>query len=78
MPQSTGVGRKVGSAPQRSDPGKVSASDSLTLDLCNPCARIQRRVSLSDSQALPLSVDVSAFFQSRREGLHRDDWTPQR
>lgn len=49
VPKPTGVGRKAGNAPQRSDPGKVSASDGLTLDLCDPCARIQRRVSLSDS-----------------------------
>ncbi|KAJ5932981.1 hypothetical protein N7516_007470 [Penicillium verrucosum] len=33
-----GVGRKAGNASQRSDPGKVSASDDLTLDLCNPCS----------------------------------------
>ena len=45
--------------PLRINPGKVSASDGLTLDLCNPCARIQRQVSLSDSPCRSMSRPFS-------------------
>lgn len=61
-----GVGRKVGNVSQRSDPGKVSASDDLTLDLCNPCVRIQRWVSLSDS---PFSSQCLGLFSISPDGI---------